>query len=258
VVAGYAPMWDAPAWVGAWMTTREGGQGVPPYDGFNLADHVGDDPAVVAQHRAQLAAHVQRPLALLRQVHGHAVCQRGLHNLSQQPQADAQFTRERGLALAIGVADCLPVLWAHRQVPVVAASHAGWRGLAAGVLERTLAHMAQAIGQTPEACAAQCAVWLGPCIGPTAFEVGAEVVNALQPMPPAVGTPHPARPGRWLLNLPALARQRLQRLGVAQPQGNDGSDPWCTVGNRARYFSHRRDGTAQGGTGRMLACVWLG
>lgn len=258
MVAGYAPMWDAPAWVGAWMTTREGGQGVPPYDGFNLADHVGDDPAVVAQHRAQLAAHVQRPLALLRQVHGHAVCQRGLHNLSQQPRADAQFTRERGLALAIGVADCLPVLWAHRQVPVVAASHAGWRGLAAGVLERTLAHMAQAIGQTPEACAAQCAVWLGPCIGPTAFEVGAEVVNALQPMPPAVGTPHPARPGKLLLNLPALARQRLQRLGVAQPQGNDGSDPWCTVGNRARYFSHRRDGTAQGGTGRMLACVWLG
>jgi len=260
---GYAPAWDAPPWVGAWMTTRDGGQGQGRFAGFNLGDHVGDDPEVVAWHRAQLARSVGRPLALLRQVHGHAVCARDACAVDDQPEADAQWTSQARAALAIGVADCLPVLWAHRQTPLIAASHAGWRGLAAGVLEDTLRHMAQGAGQSLPLCAAQCTVWLGPCIGPDAFEVGADVVQAFAASTPRQLLPnrwrvaHPDRADRWLVNLPALARARLHAMGVSSIHGNDGGGAWCTMGNRTRYFSHRRDGSPNGGTGRMLASVWL-
>ncbi len=168
-------------------------------------------------------------------------------------QADGCVTTESGLACTIMVADCLPVLLADSRGRAVAAAHAGWRGLAgadgAGVLEQTHARLRLAAGEGGEVMA-----WLGPCIGPAAFEVGDEVRAAfVDHAPQAASMFRPHGPGKWLADLPGLARLRLAALGVTSVYGNDGSTPWCTVSNASRFFSHRRDRVS----GRFAACIWL-
>lgn len=244
-----------PAGVGAAMTTREGGCSSPPWDSLNLGDHVGDVPVHVQANRRQLADTLGVRPVFLRQVHGTGVLELGA-DTPDGAEADACFTFVPGLACTIMVADCLPVLMWDAQGRWVAAAHAGWRGLAGqggvGVLESLWACLS-ARGATPE----QTRVWLGPCIGPTAFEVGPDVLQAFGAAPAEMpGAFRPGQGGRWLADLPALARGRLHPMGLVDVSGNDSSMPWCTVSNPALFFSHRRDAVRMGSSGRMAACIW--
>lgn len=259
------PDWPAPPGVHAVFTTRQGGVSVAPWGSMNLGDHVGDEFAQVAANRALLAQATGAKPVFLQQVHGSAVLSldgETPHGL----QADAAITSQHGIACTIMVADCLPVLFTNTAGSAVAAAHAGWRGLAGqqghGVLEQTfecfgaLAHMERA------QAAINTIAWLGPCIGPTAFEVGAEVRAAfVDSHADAAHCFTAANPGKYLANLAGLARLRLQALGITQIFGNDGSAPWCTVGDASMFFSHRRDAGVRGNgfhtTGRMAACIWL-
>ncbi|MCB1974783.1 MAG: peptidoglycan editing factor PgeF [Burkholderiaceae bacterium] len=265
------PDWPAPARVQALCTTRAGGCSRAPFDSLNLGDHVGDDPQAVQANRQRLQAALRgvRPV-FLQQVHGTQVVD--LHpGLADGAVADACVSTTPGLACTIMVADCLPLLLTNRQGTVVAAAHAGWRGLAGeggqGVIEtvfktfsaQTLSHQAQAATQSiASGVADQTLAWLGPCIGPQAFEVGPEVRDAFCAHDAAAAQHFSEHaPGKFLANLAALARQRLQALGIAQVYGNDGSPGWCTVSQPSRFFSHRRDSRALGGSGRMATCIWL-
>ena len=263
----FTPDWPAPPNVRALFTTRGvaagDGASAAPRQFFNLGDHVGDAPEAVAANRARLRQGLQgaRPV-FMNQVHGTAVlC---LHAATPDgATADAAVCHQPGLACTVMVADCLPVLITDTQGSAVAAAHAGWRGLAGGVLEQTLqsfralapVHQAQdAINKE----AIERIAWLGPCIGPQAFEVGPEVRAAFVATDAGAAACFAAQPaGKYLADLPALARRRLAALGVARVYGNDGSDAWCTVRQAARCFSYRRDQAALGGTGRMAACIWL-
>lgn len=250
----FVPDWPAPAGVRALCTTREGGASVAPFDSFNLGDHVRDEPAAVAANRASLAGLTApaRPV-FLQQVHGTAV----LALDSSTPDgtvADAALVTTPGVAATIMVADCLPVLFAHVSGGAVAAAHAGWRGLVGGVLEATTQALRTAAGP------GEVIAWLGPAIGPTAFEVGDEVRAAFVASDPAAQAhfrTH-ATPGKWWADLSALARQRLRSAGVTSVHGNDGGTAWCTVNQPSRFFSHRRDAARLGSTGRFAACVWTG
>lgn len=276
--------WPAPAGVKAAMTTRQGGVSAPPFGSFNLGDHVGDDPRCVVANRQRLAHVLGVQPVFLKQVHGiHAE-----HLHAHTPHgtvADACVTQSLGLACTVMVADCLPVLLTDAAGRTVAAAHAGWRGLAGvgqpdgqGVLAATLkkfsrislADQAQHAtdfdsGKGGADWLAGCVAWLGPCIGPGAFEVGPEVRQAfmasgLAPQEVAACVePVPGVAGKYRAHLAALARLQLQRLGLGlgQIHGNDGSGAWCTVTQSARWFSHRRDAGSLGSTGRMAACVWL-
>ena len=265
------PDWPAPAQVQALCTTRTGGYSRAPFDSLNLGDHVGDDLQAVQANRQRLQAALRgvRPV-FLQQVHGTQVVD--LHpGLADGAVADACVSSTPGLACTIMVADCLPLLLTNRQGTVVAAAHAGWRGLAGeggqGVIEtvfktfsaQTLSHQAQAATQSiASGVADQTLTWLGPCIGPQAFEVCPEVRDAFCAHDAAAAQHFSEHaPGKFLANLAALARQRLQALGIAQVYGNDGSPGWCTVSQPSRFFSHRRDSRALGGSGRMAACIWL-
>jgi YfiH family protein len=261
------PDWPAPAGVHALFTTRAGGVSSPPFDSFNLGEHVRDDPAAVAQNRQRLARALgaARPV-FLQQVHGTDVLQLHAHS-PEGSVADACLSTQPGLACTVMVADCLPVLLAHRSGTVVAAAHAGWRGLAGlhgpGVLESTLAALVHAVqpltGDTPAQVARDTLAWLGPCIGHDAFEVGAEVREAFTSKEPLDAAGFVRQPGgKYLAHLAWLARQRLQRLGLQAVYGNNGNSAWCTVSHRLRFFSHRRDAVAGSSTGRMAACIWLG
>ncbi len=256
------PDWPAPANVKALCTTRSGGQSRAPYDLLNLGPHVGDNLADVQANRAVLQRALGVRPVFLEQVHGTHV---QLINATTPDgaQADACLSTQTGVACTIMVADCLPILLCDTGGRWVAAAHAGWRGLAGqggvGVVESTLAEVYASnralatvdIAQTaPEIIA-----WLGPCIGPTAFEVGGEVRDAfVDGAPDALDCFVPAGAGKWWANLSALARQRLQAAGVKAVYGNDGSTPWCTVSNPSRFFSHRRDRVS----GRFAACILLG
>lgn len=244
------PQWPAPAHVQAVCTTRAGGRSQPPYDSLNLGDHVGDDALAVGANRAVLARALQAHPVFLQQVHGSGVVE--LDNATPHGvPADACLTRARGLACTVMVADCLPLLYTDVRGSFVAAAHAGWRGLAGqggvGVLEALHAAL-----RVP---ADEVMVWLGPCIGPQAFEVGPDVRAAFETHDPQAATCFraAATQGKWLADLPGLARQRLAALGITQVYGNDGSTGWCTVANPSRFFSHRRDRVS----GRLAACVWL-
>ena len=229
------------------MSTRQGGVSLGPHAGLNLGDHVGDDPGAVLANRALLAQQLQgaRP-AWLRQVHGSTVVDaatvlaRGL-----TPEADGSWTCEPGVACVVLVADCLPVLFAAPDGAAVGAAHAGWRGLAAGVVERTAHAVAQAAGCEPQ----ELHCWLGPCIGPRQFEVGADVQQAFGGGPRFVSRPRPDGQARWLADLAGLTRDRLAGLGLRAVTGG----AWCTVEDASSFFSFRRDGV----TGRMAAAVWL-
>lgn len=243
------PKWPAPASVRAVCTTRQGGRSAAPYDSLNLGDHVGDDALAVGANRALLAQALGAHPVFLRQVHGQGVVTLDART-PQGTEADACLTRDRGLACTIMVADCLPLLLTDAQGRVVAAAHAGWRGLAgeggAGVIE-TL-HVALGVPGR------DLLVWLGPCIGPQAFEVGDEVRAAFEAQAgPAAACFRPAAaPGKWLADLQGLARLRLASLGITQVYGNDGTPGWCTVTQASRFFSHRRDRVS----GRLAACIW--
>ena len=250
--------WPAPAGVRALCSTREGGVSAGPYLSLNLGDHVGDDPAAVAENRRRFAAALGARPVFLQQVHGFEAVQL----TSQTPhgtQADACWTRERGLACTIMVADCLPVLLTDRAGTCVAAAHCGWRGLAGangrGVLETLWDAWWPQVARDAQAAARETLAWLGPCIGPTAFEVGDEVKAAFEAVDANASRRFkPASPGKWLADLPALARDRLHALGIDAVHGNDGGTGWCTVSNPSRFFSHRRDRVS----GRLAAGVWLG
>jgi YfiH family protein len=249
-------------------TTRDGGTSQAPYNSFNLGDHVGDLPEAVFNNRQLLAFQLQQRAVFMRQVHGNVVAQLH-HDTPDGQQADACFTQEAGVACTVMVADCLPVLLTHEKVPVVAALHAGWRGLAGqgghtfhGVVESGWAELQAATGLHGKDLSAGLMAWLGPCIGPEVFEVGAEVRQAfVAGQPEAHVCFKPAPNGKYLADLPQLARLRLQRLGIHRIYGNDGSRAWCTVSESA-FFSHRRVsgrlGALAGDTGgRMAACIWL-
>ena len=237
------PDWPAPPNVRALQTLRPGGCSAAPWDSFNLGDHVGDDPARVAANRAALRRHLPAEPLWLQQVHGIAAVDAGkTANSGSGVVADAAFARQPDVVCAVMTADCLPVLFCDQAGSVVAAAHAGWRGLLGGILESTLVGMA-----VP---AAELLAWLGPAIGPQAFEVGDEVRTAFLADDPAAATAFVALgAGKWLADLYALARRRLLRAGVEQIYG--GGE--CTLSDRARYFSYRRDGI----TGRMATLIWL-
>lgn len=241
------PEWPAPPSVRAVCTTRESGVSLGRYKSLNLGDHVGDEPAHVADNRNRLRASIGARPVFLQQVHGTGVVELDAAQsiVRDGTDADGCTATVAGLACTIMVADCLPVLFTDEAGHRVAAAHAGWRGLACGVLEQTARAFDGASGII---------AWLGPCIGPKAFEVGAEVKAAFEAHAPEAAScfrPAPA-PGKWLADLPGLARQRLRAAGIESLHGNDGSDPWCTVGNPSRFFSHRRDGIS----GRFAALVW--
>ena len=242
------PEWPAPPNVRALCTTRDGGVSTGRYESLNLGDHVADDAAHVAENRRRLQQAIGTRPVFLQQVHGT-----GLVSLDEaMPDgtvADACTATTSARACTVMVADCLPVLFTDERGHRVAAAHAGWRGLAGGVLEQTVRAFAQDDGG-----ASRLMAWLGPCIGPKAFEVGAEVKAAFEAQSPEAAscfTPA-AGEGKWLADLPALARQRLRAAGVASLHGNDSGDAWCTVAQPSRFFSHRRDGVS----GRFAALVW--
>lgn len=246
------PQWPAPPGVHAWCSTRDGGVSAAPYDTLNLGDHVGDDPAAVAENRSRFARQLQARPVFLQQVHGRGVV-RLAADTPDGTQADGCWTTDRGIACTMMVADCLPVLLADRGGRVVGAAHCGWRGLAGeggqGVLEALWREMRPQAGEPGGMLA-----WLGPCIGPEAFEVGPEVRAAfVQGDAQAAAFFRPRGEGKFLADLQALARRRLAAMGITDVHGNDGSAPWCTVANRSRFFSHRRDRVS----GRFAAAVWL-
>lgn len=234
------PDWPAPANVHALVTTRGGGVSVGPYASLNLADHVGDDPAAVAENRRRLRALLPAEPVWLDQVHGTRCVDAA--GVAPGSKADASFTRTPGVVCAVLTADCLPVLLCDEAGTVVAAAHAGWRGLAAGVLEATVA----AMGVPGERLLA----WLGPAIGPASFEVGGEVRDAFVAHDPAAETAFRARAnGKWLCDLTRLARLRLAALGVCRLTSAD----FDTCRDAERFFSYRRDGA----TGRMASLIWI-
>lgn len=251
------PDWPAPANVRAACSTRAGGVSTPPYDSLNLGDHVGDQASAVAQNRSRFAEALGARPVYMKQVHGWDV----LAVDAQTPdgtQADACITQQRGVACTIMVADCLPVLLTDLRGRAVGAAHCGWRGLAgaggSGAIEALWARLRPLLGEDDSQGAAQALAWLGPCIGPTAFEVGPEVRAAFTDADPQAA--HLFRPhgeSMFLADLPGLARRRLRALGIDAVYGNDGSAQWCTVSNASRFFSHRRDRTS----GRFAAAIWL-
>jgi YfiH family protein len=224
---------------------------------MNLGDHVGDDSADTQINRQRLQSTVGAPLVFLKQVHGHQVVHLDAGSV-QGTEADACVATAPGVACTIMVADCLPVLMCDTQGQWVAAAHAGWRGLAGeaglGVLESL--RNSSPVSQTR---AEDILVWLGPCIGPQAFEVGPEVVAAFCDKDTrAEQLFKPLRPGKWLADLAGLARLRLRQLGIDRVYGNNSHADWCTVTHSVRFFSHRRDSPTLGQSGRMAACIWLG
>lgn len=251
------PDWPAPAHVRAACSTRAGGVSGPPFDSLNLGDHVGDSEDAVAGNRRRYAQWLQARPVFLRQVHGVAVA-RLRNETPDGTEADACIATTPGVACTIMVADCLPVLLTDGQGRAVAAAHCGWRGLAGregrGVLESVWDALWPLLAADPAQAAAGTLAWLGPCIGPTAFEVGPEVQAAFTLRDPgAAALFQPHAPGKLLADLPGLARRRLEALGIRAIHGNDGTTGWCTVSNPSRFFSHRRDRTS----GRFAASIWL-
>lgn len=234
------PDWPAPPSVRALVTTRAGGVSTGPYASLNLGLKVADDPQAVARNRVLLRQRLPAEPKWLAQVHGNRVLV--ADEVQGLPEADAAVTRTPGTVCAVMIADCLPVLLGDRAGTVVGVAHAGWRGLAAGVIENTV----QAMDVDPAGMLA----WLGPAIGPTAFEVGADVRDAFLAQDAGAAAAFvDHRPGKWLADLFWLARRRLQALGVTAIHGGG----LCTVSDPTRFFSHRRDRVS----GRMAALVWL-
>lgn len=238
--AWFEPAWPAPDSIGACITTRQGGVSVSPYDSFNIATHVGDRPQAVAANRAALRKELPSEPRWLAQNHGTRVADDAT-NYSAEVQADACLTAQPGAVCAVMTADCLPLLLCNAEGSEIAAVHAGWRGLAAGVIEATIGRMRS----TPSRLLA----YLGPAIGPTAFEVGDDVRTAFVPGHPAAADAFQRAGPRWYCDIYMLARQRLDALGVTRVFGGDA----CTFRDVERFYSFRRDGV----TGRMASLIWI-
>lgn len=240
------PDWPAPANVRSLQTTRLGGVSLPPYDSLNLGDHVGDAPDAVQQNRVRISNMTGSSPCWLQQVHGTAVFDLDHDSLpadGSAPVADAAISREAGKVCVVMTADCLPLLFCDRAGTVVAAAHAGWRGLCDGVIEHTVAAM-----QVP---ASEILVWLGPAIGRDAFEVGEEVRTAFASQSAQAASafrPSPTAGNKWFADIFALARQRLHALGIDAIYGGG----VCTVSDPARFFSHRRSAPC----GRLATLIW--
>lgn len=238
------PEWPAPSNIRAVCTTRLGGASRPPWASLNLGDHVGDAQGDVRANRIKLARACDLPadaFGWLNQIHGTEIV--SLPAVTAAPEADASYTRAAGRACTILTADCLPVILCDQQGATVAAAHAGWRSLCGGVLENLVARMAVP-GRDLMA-------WLGPAIGPTAFEVGPEVRSAFMakcPQADAAFNAAGAREGHYMADIYLLARQRLEALGIANIYGGG----FCTVSDSQRFYSYRRDGQ----TGRMATVIW--
>lgn len=256
--------WPAPRGVHAFTTLRHGaGVSVAPFDTFNLGNRYatdGDDPATVERNRAELVTYagLPSPPCWLRQVHGTAVLRFGLEGSAAdidsasrptgagnaEPEADAAVTAVPGTVLAVLTADCLPVLFCARDGSEVAAAHAGWRGLADGMLEATVAAMTTPPGQL--------IAWFGPAAGPAHYEIGRDVHDAFVSRDPeAVGAFVATRPGHWRVDLYALARRRLADAGVSCDRIHGGG--LCTIADPQRFYSHRRDRRS----GRMASVIWI-
>jgi YfiH family protein len=234
------PDWPAPKNVRSLQTTRSGGVSVDPYASFNLGGHVGDVPQAVAHNRQQLAGFMPSEPVWLQQVHGTVVVDAGAAGCL--PQADAALTRHRGAVCVVMTADCLPVLLCDESGTVVGVAHAGWKGLAAGVIESTV----QAMNTAPQKLLA----WLGPAISQRAFEVGDDVRDAFVAQhAQAIEAFLPGANGKWMADIYLLAHQRLHALGVTRIYGGE----YCTYSDPARFFSYRRDGLS----GRMGTFIWL-
>ena len=252
------PAWPAPATIGAAMSLRSGGVSASPWHRLNLGHGVGDARAAVDANRARFTAALDGAEPVwLRQVHGADVLHlTAAHVTAPTATADAAWTDRRGIACTVGAADCLPVLLAVQDGRAVAAAHAGWRGLAAGVLQATVTALCRGSGAAPQ----QLIAWLGPCIGPLHFEVGADVLAAFgtgaEDVDRADGveasrfvySPRPDGAPRWLADLPGLAQDQLAAAGV----GSITASGACTFSDASRFFSFRRDSV----TGRMAACIW--
>ena len=242
-----APDWPAPPAVRAAFTLRMGGVSAAPFDSLNVGAHVGDAGAAVTENRRRVRAQLRLPVepSWLEQVHGIEVADLDAASArasAAQLTADAAIARGAGSVCVMQVADCMPVLFAARDGCAVAAAHAGWRGLAAGVLEATLARLAVA--------PAGLIAWLGPAIGPAHFEVGGEVRAAFLAHDAAAAAAFTANTrGRWQCDLNALVRRRLSAAGVTAVFGGG----WCTYSDPLRFFSYRRAGPC----GRMAALIWL-
>lgn len=235
------PDWPAPSRVHAWVTTRQGGVSKAPFNSLNLATHVGDDPAAVALNRDRLREQLALPAepVWLSQVHGTGILDASRAGVNAE--ADGSFACRPNVVCAVLTADCLPVLLADREGRCVAAVHAGWRGLADGVVEAAVT----ALPVAP----ADLLVWLGPAIGPDAFEVGDDVYQAFVGQDPETRDCFREQGARWLADIYGLARRRLARLGITAVYGGG----LCTHTDTERFYSYRRDGR----TGRLASLIWL-
>ncbi|MGV8934052.1 MAG: peptidoglycan editing factor PgeF [Gallionellaceae bacterium] len=235
------PEWPAPANVKTLQTTRRGGSSKPPYYSLNLGSHVQDNPLIVARNRMLLEPLLPSEPVWLQQVHGVTVVDAG--NTSCLPEADASVATHRGAVCAVMTADCLPILLCDDKGSVVGAVHAGWRGLCDGVIEATVAEM-----KVPSATLM---AWLGPAIGPAAFEVGEEVRAAFMEKQETASAAFVSVPnGKWLADIFQLATLRLHALGITRIYGGG----MCTYSEAERFYSYRRDVE----TGRMATMIWLG
>jgi purine-nucleoside/S-methyl-5'-thioadenosine phosphorylase / adenosine deaminase len=244
--------WRAPPGVRALATTRSGGVSVAPMDALNLATHVGDAHEAVAENRRRLraAAGLAGEPRWLHQVHGVTVADLDALPEGTEPQADAAVTTRAGTACAVLTADCMPVLFAASDGSAVAAAHAGWRGLAAGVLEATVGALRERV-----APATGLVSWIGPAIGARHFEVRDDVREAFLAADPDSGVAFErGREGRWLCDLVLFARRRLAALGVT----DGGGGTWCTYADAGRFYSYRRDVQHRrlASTGRSATLIW--
>ena len=237
------PDWPCPPTVRALITTRLGGVSTGQYSSMNLGDSVGDEPEHVLENRRRLCLHLPSEPRWLKQIHGKVVVEANTTTeaVTDPPQADAAFTSEPGIVCALMVADCLPILLCNRDGTKVGAAHAGWRGLCGGVIENTVGSM--------KVSPVELMAFLGPAIGPDAFEVGEDVYSEFVDHETRAATAFRShKPGKWFADLYELARQRLQNAGVAAIFGGT----LCTYNEPARFFSHRRDKLS----GRMAALIW--
>lgn len=238
------PEWPVPKNVRALQTTRAGGFSQAPFDRFNLAMHVGDNALTVAKNRQLLNPFLPSEPVWMNQVHGITVLDAAKSNCLEN--ADASFARQKNVVCVAMTADCLPLLLCDKQGTVVAAAHAGWRGLCDGVIEATIQKMAVS--------AADILVWLGPAIGPESFEVGDDVRQAFLAQDPNASLAFKNIGNeKWLSDLYLLAKQRLHAIGVTQIYGASINENFCTFKQQNQFFSFRRDQT----TGRMASLIWL-